>query len=61
MFGFWKFFAPIVNFFARERNLSRILPGALPPFPGIVAGARASELPPFFSPRSGTSNIRAHL
>ena len=40
---------PDGKLFASERTLSRILPGALPPnFPGIIAGARASELPPIF-------------
>jgi hypothetical protein len=43
---------PDGNFSRGERNLSRILPGALPAnFPGIVAAARASELPRFFLPR----------
>jgi len=51
VFGFWKFFAPIVNFFAPERNLSRILPGALPPFSGHYGGSPRQRVAAIFFPR----------
>lgn len=51
MFGFWKFFAQIGNFSRESVSFQGFCPVPFPPnCPGIIAGARASELPLFFLP-----------